>query len=123
MNPSAIDAHVSSSDNNNSDHEPYYENIKGRRDPPPVPSTPQLEPVPIPRQQHQQQVVDQYQQQQQLLQQQQQLPQQQQQQHLAHQHDGPVPPYMPMQQPNTRKSSSMEKRINKKKEKEGCKQQ
>lgn len=36
---------------------------------------------------------------------------------------GPVPPYMPMQQPNSKKSSSLEKRINKKKEKEGCKQQ
>ncbi len=33
----------------------------------------------------------------------------------------PVPPYMPMQQ--SKKSSSMEKRLNKKKEKEGCKQQ
>ena len=40
-----------------------------------------------------------------------------------HELDLPVPPYMPMQQQNTRKSSSMEKRINKKKEKEGCKQQ
>ncbi len=37
--------------------------------------------------------------------------------------DTPVPPYMPMQQTSSKKSSSMEKRINKKKEKEGCKQQ
>lgn len=37
--------------------------------------------------------------------------------------DTPVPPYMPMQQSASRKSSSMEKRINRKKEKEGCKQQ
>lgn len=38
-------------------------------------------------------------------------------------HDGPVPPYMPMQQSNSKKTSSLEKRILKKKEKEGCKQQ
>lgn len=37
--------------------------------------------------------------------------------------DDPVPPYMPMQQSQSRKSSSLEKRILKKKEKEGCKQQ
>ena len=37
--------------------------------------------------------------------------------------DGPVPPYMPMQQSNSKKTSSLEKRILKKKEKEGCKQQ
>ncbi len=35
----------------------------------------------------------------------------------------PIPPYMPMQQPMSKKSSSLEKRIKKKKEKEGCKQQ
>ena len=35
--------------------------------------------------------------------------------------DMPVPPYMPMQQ--SKKSSSMERKLNKKKEKEGCKQQ
>jgi len=35
----------------------------------------------------------------------------------------PIPPYMPMQQPMTKRSTSIEKRIKKKKEKEGCKQQ
>lgn len=35
----------------------------------------------------------------------------------------PVPPYMPMQQPMSKKSSSLEKKIKRKKEKEGCKQQ
>lgn len=34
-----------------------------------------------------------------------------------------TPPYMPMQQRNSKKTSSLEKRILKKKEKEGCKQQ
>ncbi len=37
--------------------------------------------------------------------------------------DQPIPPYMPLQQSTSKKSSSLEKRINKKKEKEGCKQQ
>ena len=35
----------------------------------------------------------------------------------------PIPPYMPMQQPMSKRSTSLEKRIKKKKEKEGCKQQ
>ena len=35
----------------------------------------------------------------------------------------PIPPYMPMQQPTSKRSTSLEKRIKKKKEKEGCKQQ
>ena len=35
----------------------------------------------------------------------------------------PVPPYMPMQNTASKKSTSMEKKLNKKKEKEGCKQQ
>ena len=35
----------------------------------------------------------------------------------------PIPPYMPMQQPVSKRSTSLEKRIKKKKEKEGCKQQ
>ena len=34
-----------------------------------------------------------------------------------------IPPYMPMQQQSSKKSHSLEKRIKKKKEKEGCKQQ
>ena len=34
-----------------------------------------------------------------------------------------IPPYMPLQQQSTKKSQSLEKRIKKKKEKEGCKQQ
>ena len=37
--------------------------------------------------------------------------------------DMPVPPYMPMQQSQSKKSTDLEKRIIKKKEKEGCKQQ
>jgi len=37
--------------------------------------------------------------------------------------DMPVPPYMPMQSSASRKSESMERKIKKKKEKEGCKQQ
>jgi hypothetical protein len=41
----------------------------------------------------------------------------------VHHGDSPIPPYMPLQQPVTRKSTSLEKRIKKKKEKEGCKQQ
>ena len=35
----------------------------------------------------------------------------------------PIPPYMPMQQQMNKRSTSLEKRIKKKKEKEGCKQQ
>lgn len=35
----------------------------------------------------------------------------------------PIPPYMPMQQSMSKKSTSLEKRIKRKKEKEGCKQQ
>ena len=35
----------------------------------------------------------------------------------------PIPPYMPMQQSMSKRSTSLEKRIKKKKEKEGCKQQ
>ena len=42
---------------------------------------------------------------------------------FVHLNDSPVPPYMPMQQLASKKSTSLEKRINKKKEKEGCKQQ
>lgn len=41
----------------------------------------------------------------------------------VHNGDSPIPPYMPLQQPVSRKSTSLEKRIKKKKEKEGCKQQ
>lgn len=37
--------------------------------------------------------------------------------------DMPIPPYMPMQSSTTKKSASLERRIKKKKEKEGCKQQ
>ena len=36
---------------------------------------------------------------------------------------GIIPPYMPLQQQTTKKSQSLEKRIKRKKEKEGCKQQ
>ena len=35
----------------------------------------------------------------------------------------PVPPYMPMQQSMSKRSTSLEKKIKRKKEKEGCKQQ
>ena len=37
--------------------------------------------------------------------------------------DIPAPPYMPMQSSTSKKSASLERRIKKKKEKEGCKQQ
>ena len=37
--------------------------------------------------------------------------------------DEPIPPYMPMQQQSSKKSTSIEQRIKRKKEKEGCKQQ
>ena len=37
--------------------------------------------------------------------------------------DEPIPPYMPMQQQTSKKSTSLEQRIKRKKEKEGCKQQ
>ena len=37
--------------------------------------------------------------------------------------DIPAPPYMPMQSSSSKKSESLERRIKKKKEKEGCKQQ
>ena len=37
--------------------------------------------------------------------------------------DMPIPPYMPMQSSASRKSESLERKIKKKKEKEGCKQQ
>ena len=37
--------------------------------------------------------------------------------------DIPAPPYMPMQPSTSKKSASLERRIKKKKEKEGCKQQ
>lgn len=37
--------------------------------------------------------------------------------------DMPIPPYMPMQSSTTKKSASLERKIKKKKEKEGCKQQ
>ena len=35
----------------------------------------------------------------------------------------PIPPYMPMQQSMSKRSTSLEKKIKRKKEKEGCKQQ
>ena len=35
----------------------------------------------------------------------------------------PIPPYMPMQSSTSKKSASLERKIKKKKEKEGCKQQ
>ena len=37
--------------------------------------------------------------------------------------DMPIPPYMPMQSSTSKKSASLERKIKKKKEKEGCKQQ
>jgi hypothetical protein len=37
--------------------------------------------------------------------------------------DMPIPPYMPMQSCASKKSESLERKIKKKKEKEGCKQQ
>ena len=37
--------------------------------------------------------------------------------------DMPTPPYMPMQPSTSKKSASLERKIKKKKEKEGCKQQ
>jgi hypothetical protein len=35
----------------------------------------------------------------------------------------PIPPYMPMQSCASKKSESLERKIKRKKEKEGCKQQ